>query len=152
MCFSTCFEWCLTLGLHMDWPSAVERYSRLWGAFKSTMLKKEFCSCRPGNHFPLLRPLSNHFGLLATFLTAHSLCRDVLCVCLYAVECACCNSAILRPYIFFGLVCGWVGVSHPDLKAVERKLCEAFCFRSHWQEGKGWERQPAQMLSPRSLF
>lgn len=54
------------------------------GAFKSTMLKKDsFVLTSLGTVFPLLRPSSNHFGLLATSLTAHYHLR-LCCVCLYA--------------------------------------------------------------------
>lgn len=102
---------------------------------------------------PSLRPSSNHSVLLATSLMAH--CPTAFVLCVYVGVCVCCNIATPRLCTFLRVACIAAGrgvVSHPYSTAIERKHCEAFCFPSLGQEGKGWEHQQVWVLSLRSLF
>lgn len=87
-----------------------------------------------------------------TSLKAHYPTAFMLCVFIRSVKghacagvCVCCK--IGPPFLRGGVYCWRAGVGW---LVEERKHCEAFCFHSRWQEGKGWEHH--QVLSPRSLF
>lgn len=141
--WSPCRPACRCVRDHLNppgWKKRTVLFSEAWEPFPP--FKTLFQPLWPFGKVPD-GPLPNCVCVVCVFMCSVVgwwKCEYVCVVTLQPLNCA--------PFI------GWcvLSMSHPYLIAEKRKHCEAFGFHSHWQEGKGWEHQPARVLSPRHCF